>query len=129
MLKQIMLSLPEDIYRQVQQVAMTTQSNVTDVLLDTISNTFAPYPVNPNRAAMKKEIAAYKTMHAELVKKYLGQHVALYQGKLVAHNADPVALHQHITAKYPGEVVLCRKVQEEAEPVLHMRSPHLERLS
>jgi hypothetical protein len=129
MFKQITLSLPEDVYRQVQQVAMTKQSNVTDVLLDTISDTFAPYPANPNRAAMKKEIAAYKTIHAELVKKYLGQYVALYQGKLVAHDADPVALHRRITAKYPGEVVLCRKVQEEAEPVLYMRSPRLERLS
>jgi len=129
MLRQITLSLPEDIYRQIQRVATTTQSNVTDVLLATIANTFAPYPVNSNRAAMKKEIAAYKTMHAELVEKYLGQYVALYQGKVVAHETDPVALHRRITATYPGKVVLCRKVQKEVEPILHMRSPHLERLS
>jgi len=84
------------------------------------------YPAHPNRAAMKKEIAVYKALHPELVQKYLGQYVAIYQGKLVDHDADPVTLHQRVIQKYSGKVVLSRKVQKDAEPVLYMRSPRLE---
>ncbi len=127
MLKQITLSVPEDVYRQVEQVARTTQSDVADLLLETIARTFSPYPANPNRAAMKREIAAYKAMHPELVKNYLSRYVAIYQGELVDYDIDPVALHQRIAIKYPEQIVLSRKVQKDAEPILHMRSPRFER--
>lgn len=128
MLKQITLSLPENIYYQVQRAAMSSQRNIADVLVDTISSKFTPYPIHPNRAAMKKEIAAYQAMHTKLVEQYLGEYVALYQGEVVAHNVDPVALHRHVTEIYPEKVVLCRQVQKDAEPVLNMRSPRLESL-
>ena len=78
---------------------------------------------------MDAEIAAYEAMHGELVKKFLGQYVAIYQGRLVDHDDDPVVLHQRIEKHYPATTVLSRKVQKEAVPVLHMRSPRLERLS
>ena len=127
MSKQVTLAIPEDVYRQVENVATTTDRNIADVLLESISHTFAPFPVNPQRTAMKQEIAAYIAMHPELVKNYLGQHVAVYQGRLIDHDTDPVALHQRITAKFPHQTILSRLVQEEAEPILHMRSPRLER--
>ena len=127
MLREITLPVPEDIYRQVERVATETQRDVIDVLLDIISSEFAPYPENPNRAAMKQEIAGYKKMHPDLAQKYLGQYVAIYQGKLVDHDVDPVALHKRVTARYPGKVVLSRKVGDDAEPILHMRSPRFER--
>ena len=126
MSKQVTLPIPEDIYNQVESVAATTDRAVVDVLLETISQAFAPFPVNPQRTAMKREIEAYKAMHPELVKNYLGQYVAVYQGKLIDHDPDLVALHQRITAKYPHKTILSRLVQNEAEPILRMRSPRLE---
>ena len=128
MLREITLSVSEDIYCQVELVATETHRDVREVLLVTISNEFSPYPVHPHRTAMKKEIAAYQKMHALLTPKYLGEYVAIYQGELLDHDTDPVALHKRITAKYPAQVILTRKVRKEAEPVLHMRSPRLERL-
>jgi hypothetical protein len=127
MLKEIMLPLPEELYRQLEQLATETQRNVVDVLLEAVSKQFSPYPVNPNREAMKKEIVAYEELHTELALKYLGEYVAIYQGKLADHDLDPVALHQRITAKYPNKVVLSRRVQSDPKPVLQMRSPRLER--
>ncbi len=127
MQREITLSVPEDIYRRVEHMADATRSNVIDVMLDAIAQAFTPYPENPQRGAMKLEIAAYEAMHADLMEQFLGQYVAIYQGKLVDHDADPVALHQRITTKYSGHVVLSRKVQRQATPVLVMRSPKLER--
>lgn len=92
-----------------------------------ISPAVPAYPVNAHRATMQREIAAYVEMHPTLVENYLGQYVAVYQGRLVDHDPDAVALHHRITAAYPGEVVLRRQVQREATPVLRMRSPKLER--
>lgn len=129
MIKEITLSVPEEVYRRIEQVALETQRNVEDVFMDTISSQFPSYPAHPERATMHKEIAAYTRMHTELVQTYLGEYVAIYQGELVDHDADPVALHERITATYPDKIVLSRKVQREAEPILHMRSPRLERLS
>ncbi len=126
--RDVTLSVPEDLYRRVERVASTMRRNVIDVMVDTLAAAFTPYPENPQRLAMKTEIAAYEAMHAELVNVYLGQYVAIYQGQVIDHDFDPVALHQRLAAQYAGKVVLSRKVQEDAIPVLQMRSPRLERL-
>lgn len=128
MQKELMLSIPEEIYRQIERVATETQRNVAAVALDTISLAFPLYPAHPDRAQMKKEIAAYHSLHSELRESHLGHFVAIYQGQLVDSDTDPIALHQRISTRYPGKVVLSRKVQVEAEPVLYMRSPRLERI-
>ena len=39
-------------------------------------------------AAMTHEEKAYQEMHEELFAKYPGQHVAIYQGKLVDYDKD-----------------------------------------
>jgi len=127
MLREVTLSLPEDIYAQIEKIALETKRNIAKVLLDTISSRFPSYPENPDRLLMKREIAAYKTIHSDLVQDYLGQYVAVYQGKLVDNDLDPVALHKRVIANYPDQVVLSRKVQVDSEPVLYMRSPRLER--
>lgn len=126
MAKEITVSLPENTYHQVELVAQARDSSISDVLVSTITDIFAPFPVDPKRAEMKKEVAAYRNLHPELVKQYLGQYVAIYRGELVDHDADPVALHYRVVADYPGEIVLSRKVEPKAETVLHMRSPRLE---
>ena len=125
--RMVTLSLPDDVYRRAEHVAFVAQREVAAVLLDTITAAFTSYPQNAERVAMKAEIAAYEAMHADLVKTYLGQYVAICHGKLIDHDVDPVVLHQRITQKYPGKTVLSRKVQQDAAPVLHMRSPRIER--
>ena len=78
---------------------------------------------------MQKEIAAYLQLHPQLVPAFLGQYVAVYEGQVVDYDTDPAALHKRIKAKFLNKVVLSRKVTTDPEPILHMRSPRLERLS
>ena len=89
----------------------------------------AGFAVDPNRAEMGRNLAAYQAMHSQLVEKYLGQYVAFYKEQLVDFDADAVALLQRVRAEYPGEVVLRRKVESVAEPVLRFRRPRLEGLA
>lgn len=122
---QIILTLPDTIYQQAQRIADSTQWEVDDVLTDVLAKNLQPFPVHPNREQMLREIEAFKLMHRQLVQDCLGQYVAIFQGKLVDHDSDPVALLQRIKQKYPDQVVLRRKVEKQPEPILHVLSPRL----
>lgn len=66
------------------------------------------FPVHAGREQMLREIESFKLMHKQLVQDCLGQYVAIFQGKLVDHDSDPVALLQRIKQQYPDQVVLRR---------------------
>ena len=112
---QIVLEVPDDIYEQVERLAVTTEREVAEVLLDTITRTFSPFPVDPNRSVMNRNIEKFRALHAELVMTHLGQFVAICDDKLVDHNPDPVTLLQRVRTQYPDKVVLRRKVESVPE--------------
>lgn len=123
---QILLTVPNDIYYQVEKLAATTQRDVADVLLETITRSFSPFPADPNRAIMNQNVQAYKSMHAELVKQYRGQYVAIHDGQLVDHDPDPVTLLQRVRKNYPNQVILRRKVGTVPERELRVRHPRID---
>ena len=123
---QVLLDVPDDIYRQVKNVATRTQQAVADVLLDSIARSFAPFPVDPRRSEMSRNVEAFVAIHPTLVKEYLGKTVAILEGHLVDSDADPLALLQRVRRAYPNRVVLRRKVELVAERELQIRNPRIE---
>ena len=79
------------------------------------------------REKIKAEAEAFRQLHPELVKQYLGRYVALHQGKVVDHDENFQALHQRIRRRFGRQPVLLRRVTPEPERVLVIRSPRLER--
>ena len=79
------------------------------------------------REKIKAEAKAFRSMHAELVEKYLGQYVAIYDGKVVDHDEDFQSLHSRIRQRFGRQPVLLRRVTAEPERVLVFRSPQFER--
>jgi len=77
--------------------------------------------------ALDREMEAYIAMHSKLKEQYLGKHVAIFQGKLVAHDVEYGALYERVLERYPNKTVWISTVREEAIPTLHLRSPRLER--
>lgn len=75
-------------------------------------------PVHPGREQMLREIESFKLMHKQLVQDCLGLYVAIFQGKLVDHDNDPVVLLQRIKQQYPDQVVLRRKVEKQPGPIV-----------
>ncbi len=54
---------------------------------------------------MQRETQAFIRMHADLLGKYPGDYVAIYQGKLIDHDHDQLALYQRVrkaTAEHTG---------------------------
>lgn len=82
----------------------------------------SPDEVNGLEAVIEGEIAAFHKLHPELLKKYKGEFVAVHRHTLVDHDADKLALYQRIQDRYPDQFVLMRRVEDEPEKELHLRS-------
>lgn len=120
---QVTLTLPDNIYRQVEYMAQTTNQPVADVLAETIRQAFPPLHVNKNRAKMQQEVAAFEASHADLRQEYANQFVAFRQGIVIDHDTDELALVKRIEAQYPDEVILIRQVLPQLPEPLRFRSP------
>ena len=118
---QVVLDVPEEVYREVEELAVTTERDITDVLLEAVTRTFSPIPVNPSRSVMNQNVETYKELYPELVLTHLGQFVAICDGRLVDHDPDPVSLLQRVRTRFPEKVVLRRKVETVPEHQLQIR--------
>ncbi|MFT5196641.1 MAG: hypothetical protein ACI9EW_003102 [Cellvibrionaceae bacterium] len=129
---ELTLNLPENIEKVVKEQAekqgVSLEAVIETVILDSLEKSAvepdAP-PVHPQREQMLKEVTAYKKLHAELVKGYLGNYVAIFQGQLVDSDQSPENLFLRVKEKFPNQVVLQRKVEDEPERVIHFRSPKI----
>lgn len=126
MSKQLVITLPDEIYEQAQRLAYEHAQAIEGMISDLVQQSLAPFPIHPHRSAMLQETAAFERLHPHLKQQYLGQHVAITDGKVVDHDMDSVALLQRIRATYPNQVVLLRQVEETAEIELHFRSPRFD---
>ena len=62
-------------------------------------------------------------MHSELWEKYPHQYVAIFQGEVVDHDQDELALLKRRNEKYPDDIVLIRQVLQEPERTIVICSP------
>jgi len=79
------------------------------------------------REKIKAESRAYQAHHAQLLQSHAGQYVAFHHGQMVDSAAEFEPLHHRIRQRFGRQAVLIRQVTPEAERVLTIRSPHLER--
>ena len=75
--------------------------------------------------AVAREKAAFLALHQALREQYDGEYVAIYEGKVIDHDASFAALYSRIDAQYPDNFVLIRRVEAELEKVYHFRSPRM----
>ncbi len=73
--------------------------------------------------SLEQEAVHFRRLHKRLLAEMPGEYVAIYQGDLVDHDPDMLALLQRIEERYPEEPVLIRQVGEVIEPVIHVFSP------
>lgn len=125
MTKQVTLDLPDAVYEHMKQVATADSRSFAEILSDAIVQAKPTLYVHPQRSAMQNEKAAFLAMHARLLDEYEGQYVAMFQGQLIDHDQDVLALAERIERDYSGDVVLITKVVDQADRVLQFRSPRL----
>lgn len=82
--------------KQVEQLASATTQPVEQVLEIAVQT----YLDELERQAIHTETQAFWAAHAELLKTYPGQHVALHQGRVVDHDADVSRLEQRVRERF-----------------------------
>ena len=92
---------------RIEQWAATTTQPVEQV----VATAVCAYLDEVEGQAIHRETQAFWAMHAELVETYSGQHVALYQGKLVDHDSDVSKLEKRVRERFGTLPVLIAPVQ------------------
>ena len=117
------ITLQPLLVEQLEQVAVQ-RSVEAEELIEAAVRT---YLRQVERETIKAEAEAFRSMHAKLAEKYLGQYVAIHGGKVVDSDEDFQVLHGRIRQRFGHQPVLLRQVEIKPERVLTFRSPRLER--
>ena len=128
MIEQITISILQNLYRRARDLARHRNRSVDDVMVELLDDILPPDENgevdDEEETTVKREMQAYITLHPTLKEKYLGQHVAIYGGKLIDTDPNYGALYQRIDAQYPDQFVWLATVEEEAMPTLTFLSCH-----
>lgn len=93
--------------RRIEHLARETSQPI-EKMLETAVQTYLD---ELEREAIHAETEAFWKMHDELLKKYRGQHVALYQGEVVDHDEDASRLEKRIRERFGWLPVLIAPVR------------------
>jgi len=127
----VQVDMTEEVYHRVERYAHDRDQDIETVITELVERNL-PSIKPPLFAAdpSEREITAFRSMHGDLKKTYGGEHVAIYQGKLVDHDSDLDQLHRRIEARFPDHFVLIRPIGETPDREFFFRSPRLlERVS
>jgi hypothetical protein len=125
MASRLIVSLPNKVLEKIEKRAEAENRPINDLVVDVLQNTFNGMPDNPENEAMEREMAAYQTMHPQLLSQYKNQYVAILDGRLVDHDTNQLALVKRRLQKYPNQTVLITQVRPEPIRTIQIRSPRL----
>lgn len=115
------VALDEKTVQELQEVAERKGTTVQAVTEEAIHH----FLLEQKRERIRKETAAFREMHSELLMKYEGQYVALYQGVVVDSDSEQLPLYQRVAQKYQRETFLLKKVTASPNEIYITRSPRI----
>ncbi len=118
----VYIALDEQIARELQQLASARAIETSTLAQQAIRE----FLRTEARRAMQREAEAFRQLHAELLEKIPDHYAAIYQGKLVDHDPDQLALFLRIEKQYADLLVLIRQVRPTVEETINVRSPRFE---
>lgn len=129
----VTLTIPNHLFNRARQLTQRRREQTVDELvdlLDQILSSADPHETEPEdevEITVEPEVAyemqAYLAMHPRLKQTHLGQHVAIYGGKLIDTDEDYDALTRRIDAQYPDRFVWIATVEEAPIKTFVFRSP------
>jgi hypothetical protein len=129
MAEYVTVSIPEALVHRARKLARVRRRPVDTVIAELLDEALPPAEVvvstEAEDATVTREMEAYVALHPSLKEDYLGQHVAILDGQLIDHDADPAALYQRIVARYGHRFVWMTAVEEEPLTTLVFRSPRI----
>lgn len=130
MAEYVTVSIPKALAQRARKLARVRRRSVDAVIAELLDEALPPaeepaIATEAEDADVTREMEAYIALHPSLKERYLGQHVAILDGQVIDHDADPVALYQRIVARYRERFVWLTAVEEEPLTTLVFRSPRI----
>ena len=102
---------------QVEQWGKKTDRPVENILEVAVQT----YLDQLEKEAIRAETQTFWAMHDDLLKAYPGEYIALYLGRVVAHDKDVSRLEERVREQFGLLPVLIAAVRPEARRDLHWR--------
>lgn len=115
------LSIPRQLYQRAARLASQRNQDIATLLDDLLSGLELEVEIDEDQ--MAQEERAYQQLLPLLRERYLQQFVAIYQGTIVDHDLDELALLLRVEQQLPNRVVLLKRVLPQPELDLVIRSP------
>jgi hypothetical protein len=129
MAEYVTVSIPEALVHRARKLARVPRRPVDAVIAKLLDEALPPAEAavftEAEDVAVMREMEAYVALHPSLKADYFGQHVAILDGQLIDHDADPATLYQRIVARYGDRFVWLTAVEEEPLTTLVFRSPRI----
>ena len=119
---EVTLQISPQLYQRAQRIAKKRHQEVQDVLLESLVLNDEDNALTDDEVIWREEMA-FQRLHPELVQRYLGEFVAVLEGKVIDHDIDQVALYKRIRQRYPKQFVLISPVTKNPVEEYVFRSP------
>jgi hypothetical protein len=116
------LAIAERTMNSLWQVAMS-QGTTAEALAD---KAIRAYLLQEAEQKIEREERYYRAQHAELLRRYANQFIAMHDGQVVDADTDELSLLLRVRRRFPMIGVLIKQVTERAEEVWMVRSPRIE---
>lgn len=113
--------LDEQTFTQLEQVAQAQQLSANELGKQFIRERLQ---IEEDRL-IQRELEHFRAQHPQLLKKYRGEFIAMYQGAIVDHDLDDRKLVLRIEQHFPDVIVLITQVNSEVEETYTLRSPRV----
>lgn len=99
-MSEITLELPPKLLKTIERQASANEKTVSEYVVSLL-NERIPTPPEANQSdSFNREVAAFAYLKPVLLKQYAGEFVAIYQGQVIGHGDDEVALFRQVLAQY-----------------------------
>lgn len=103
------IALRQDLADRLQTEAERRQTSV-----ETLANEWLEQQLwEEQHRKIHEESRRYQAQHAELLKRYAGQYIAMRDGVVLDHDADVATLHRRVRAQYGDAPILMTLVTTE----------------
>lgn len=108
------ITVQPDVYQQLQEMAQIQEANL-DAIAD---EAFRLYLWEQHRQQIAREQVLYRQQYPELKSQFLGQYIAMKDGKVIDHDEELQTLYHRTRQRYGESPVLITQVQESADTIL-----------
>ena len=111
------LLVDTNLYNRIEEAAVEQKTNVDQILIQALRH----YLWKLDRRKISVETKIYHQQHAKLKVKYLGQYIAMHQGKVVDYDTNFQTLYQRTQQKFGRTAIMITLVEKNLKNPLVRR--------